>query len=185
VHASSSGLSGIDGPHSELESRSAAPSSRTTHTIAPRPGRSQSPSSSARAICPLVCEDLARPDPVTDVVRSIAPTLVVALLLDGPQLAARWPARYASVLADDPGCSVLTLTALGMTQRSQPPGHARSRGIALWTDPHRGLQQIALAEAAHAVALTAHVRQCRSRAPTVAPARRSRSSSCQGSSKID
>lgn len=109
-------------------------------------------------ICPLVCEDLARPDPVTDVVRSIAPTLVVALLLDGPQLAARWPARYASVLADDPGCSVLTVTALGMTQRSQPPGHAPSRGVALWKDPHRGLQQIALAERARAVALTAHVR---------------------------
>ncbi len=109
-------------------------------------------------ICPLVCEDLARPDPVTDVVRSIAPTLVVALLLDGPQLAARWPARYASVLADDPGSSVLTVTALGMTQRSQPPGHAPSRGVALWKDPHRGLQQIALADRARAVALTAHVR---------------------------
>jgi hypothetical protein len=109
-------------------------------------------------ICPLVCEDLARPDPVTDVVRSIAPTLVVALLLDGPQLAARWPARYASVLADDPGSSVLTVTALGMTQRSQPPGYAPSRGVALWKDPHRGLQQIALAERARAVALTAHVR---------------------------
>lgn len=110
------------------------------------------------AICPLVCEDLARPDPVTDVVRSIAPTLVVALLLDGPQLAARWPARYASVLADDPGCSVLTLTALGMTQRSQPPGHSPSRVIALWKDPHRGLQEIALASGARAVALTAHAR---------------------------
>lgn len=110
------------------------------------------------AICPLVCEDLARPDPVTDVIRSIAPTLVVALLLDGPQLAARWPARYASVLADDPGCSVLTLTALGMTQRCQPPGYSPSRVIALWKDPHRGLQQIALADRARAVALTAHAR---------------------------
>jgi hypothetical protein len=109
-------------------------------------------------ICPLVCEDLARPDPVTDVVRSVAPTLVVALLLDGPQLGARWPGRYASVLADDPGRSVLTLTALGMTLRSQPPGHPPSRGIALWKDPHRGLQQIALAEGASAVALTAHAR---------------------------
>jgi hypothetical protein len=109
-------------------------------------------------ICPLVCEDLARPDPVTDVVRSIAPTLVVALLLDGPQLGARWPGRYAGVLADDPGCSVLMLTALGMTLRSQPPGQAPSRGIALWKDPHRGLQQIALAEGASAVALAAHAR---------------------------
>jgi hypothetical protein len=107
-------------------------------------------------ICPLVCEDLARPDPVTDVIRSIAPTLVVALLLDGPQLATRWPARYASVLADDPGCSVLTLTALGMALRSQPPGLDASRCIALWKDPHRGLQQIALAGGARAVALTAH-----------------------------
>jgi hypothetical protein len=109
-------------------------------------------------VCPLVCEDLARPDPVTDIVRSIAPSLVIALLLDGPQLAARWPARYASVLADDPGCSVLTLTALGMAQRSQPPGFTPSRGIALWKDAHRGLQEISLDEGARAVALTAHGR---------------------------
>lgn len=112
-------------------------------------------------ICPLVCEDLARPDPVTDVIRSVAPTLVVGLLLDGPQLAVRWPARYASVLADDPGCSVLTLTALGMTKRSLPPGHPPSRAIALWKDPRRGLQEILLAEDAEAVALTAHVRSAR------------------------
>jgi hypothetical protein len=113
------------------------------------------------AICPLVCEDLARPDPVTDVVRSVAPTLVVGLLLDGPQLATRWPARYASVLADDPGCSVLTLTALGMIRRSLPPGHSPSRAIALWKDPRRGLQEILLADDAEAVALTAHVRSTR------------------------
>ena len=112
-------------------------------------------------ICPLVCEDLARPDPVTDVVRSIAPTLVVGLLLDGPQLAARWPARYASVLADDPGCSVLTLTALGMTQRSLPPGRPPSRAIALWKDPRRGLQELVLADGARALALTAHARSVR------------------------
>ncbi len=110
-------------------------------------------------ICPLVCEDLARPDPVTDVIRAVAPTLVVGLLLDGPQLVARWPARYASVLADDPGSSVLTLTALGMAWRSQPSGFDASRVIALWKDPHRGLQQIALARDARAVALTAHRRE--------------------------
>lgn len=110
-------------------------------------------------VCPLVCEDLARPDPVADVVRAVAPTLVVGLLLDGPQLSSRWPARYASVLADDPGCSVLTLTALGMAWRSQPPGAAPSRVVALWKDHHRGLQQITLAEGARAVALTAHRRE--------------------------
>jgi hypothetical protein len=45
-----------------------------------------------------------------------------------------------------------------MAQRSQPPGHAPSRAIALWKDPNRGLQQITLADGAHAVALTAHAR---------------------------
>ena len=110
-------------------------------------------------VCPLVCENLARPDPVTDVIRAVGPTLVVVLLLDGPQLSSRWPARYASVLADDPGCSVLTLTALGMAERSQPPGCEPSRVIALWKDPRRGLQQILLAPGASAVALTAHARR--------------------------
>lgn len=107
-------------------------------------------------VCPLVCEDLARPDPVSEVIRAVAPSLVVGLLLDGPQLAPRWPARYASVLADDPGCSVLTLTSLGMAQRCEPPGFEPSRVIALWKDPFRGLQQIELAPSAHAVAITAH-----------------------------
>jgi hypothetical protein len=51
----------------------------------------------------LVCEDLARLDEVADLLRAIGPTLVVTTLLDGPQLASRWTARYASVLADDPG----------------------------------------------------------------------------------
>ena len=107
-------------------------------------------------ICPLICEDLARPDPVSDVIRAVAPSLVVGLLLDGPQLSPRWPARYASVLADDPGCSVLTLTSLGMAERCQPPGCQPSRVISLWKDAHRGLQQIELAPGAHAVALAAH-----------------------------
>jgi hypothetical protein len=110
-------------------------------------------------ICPLVCEDLARPDPVSDVIRAVAPSLVVGLLLDGPQLASRWSARYASVLADDPGCSVLTLTSLGMVQRCRPPGFEPSRMIALWKDAYRGLQQIELAPDSHAVALTAHTRR--------------------------
>ena len=109
-------------------------------------------------ICPLVCEDLARPDPVSDVIRAVAPSLVVGLLLDGPQLSPRWSARYASVLADDPGCAVLTLTSLGMAERCQPPGFPVSRVISLWKDPYRGLQEIELAAGAHAVALTAHPR---------------------------
>jgi len=106
-------------------------------------------------ICPLICEDLARPDPVADVIRAVGPTLVIAILLDGPQLKSRWTARYAAVLADDPGCSVVTLTALGMAQRCQPSGFPRSRSVALWKDPRRGLHEIELGPDGHAVVLTA------------------------------
>lgn len=73
-------------------------------------------------ICPLICEDLARLDPVSELVRGVGPTLLVALLLDGPQLKQRWSARYASVFADDPGSSVLAVTSLGMSLRSVIPG---------------------------------------------------------------
>lgn len=68
----------------------------------------------------LVCEDLARQDPAADLIRAVGPNLLIALLMDGPQLSGRWPARYASVLAEDPGTSVLTLTSLGMAERSRP-----------------------------------------------------------------
>jgi hypothetical protein len=94
-------------------------------------------------VASVVCEDLARLDGVAELLRSVGPTLVVTLLLDGPQLATRWTARYASVLADDPGCAVLTLTALGMAVRSRPRGLPPSRVIAMWKDPFRGLREIA------------------------------------------
>ena len=71
-------------------------------------------------IVAVVCEDLARLDAVADLLRTVGPTLVVTVLLDGPQLASRWTARYASVLADDPGSAVLTLTSFGMVERSRP-----------------------------------------------------------------
>ncbi len=48
-----------------------------------------------------------------------------------------------------------------MARRSQPPGHAPSRAIALWKDAARGLQQVTLDEGARAVALTAHRREVR------------------------
>lgn len=105
-------------------------------------------------LAPLICEDLARLDEVADVLRRLGPTLVVALLLDGPQLATRWPWRYASVLADDPGSAVLTLTSLGMATRSRPPGCTRSRVVALWNDPKNGLRQLELGRRASALALT-------------------------------
>lgn len=104
---------------------------------------------------PLVCEDLARLDEVSDLVRRIGPALVVALLLDGPQLPSRWSCRYASVLADEPGSTVLTLTSLGMALRSRPPGFRRSRVVAMWSDPMSGLTQIDLARGASGVLLRA------------------------------
>jgi hypothetical protein len=91
-------------------------------------------------ICPLICEDLARQDPVAEVVRAVGPNLVIALLMDGPQLTSRWPARYATVLADDPGSSVLTLTSLGMCGLCRPPSiQTPSRAIGLWKDANTGI----------------------------------------------
>lgn len=103
---------------------------------------------------PMVCEDLASLDEVADLVRRIGPSLVVAVLLDGPQLAPRWPCRYASVLADDPGSAVLTLTSYGMAARCRPPGKRRSRVVAHWNSRADGLREVELAPRASAVLLS-------------------------------
>jgi hypothetical protein len=105
-------------------------------------------------LAPLVCEDLASLDEVAELVRSMGPSLVVALLLDGPQLASRWPCRYSSVLADDPGSAVLTLTAYGMVERSRPPGARRSRVVAHWNSREDGLHELALAPRASGLLLS-------------------------------
>ncbi len=105
-------------------------------------------------MAPLICEDLARPDPVADVIRAVGPNLVIALLMDGPQLSARWPGRYASTLADDPGSSILTVTSLGMALRSVPPGMEPRPTVALWKDPAEGAREIDLEAGAEAVVLT-------------------------------
>lgn len=96
-------------------------------------------------IAPLICEDLAQQDPLADLVRSVGPQLVMALLLDGPQLPERWPGRYASVLADDPGSAVLTLTSAGIAAASRPrAGQRPSKNVstALWKDAARGWAQV-------------------------------------------
>lgn len=86
----------------------------------------------------MICEDLARVDPCQQVIRAVGPNLVVALLMDAPQIEARWPARYATVLAEDPGCSVLTLTSRGLMTRQHRLGTFRSNGddriVAMWRD---------------------------------------------------
>jgi hypothetical protein len=101
----------------------------------------------------LICEDLARQDEVAEIIRGIGPTTVFALLLDGPQIASRWSSRYASVLADDPGSTVMALTSLGMARRSRPENATPSRSIALWKDAERGLREIELSPDADAVLL--------------------------------
>jgi hypothetical protein len=102
-------------------------------------------------LAPLICEDLARLDEVADVLRRIGPSFVMALLLDGPQLSQRWACRYASVLAEDPGCAVLTLSSLGMVRRSRPPGCAPSRAVAMWSEPTSGNTHLELARGASAL----------------------------------
>jgi predicted amidohydrolase len=107
----------------------------------------------------LICEHLARPDPVANLVRAVGPNLVVALLMDGPQTKERWAARYATVLADDPGCSVLALTSIGMAELSRPKaGPSRSRVIALWKDAFEGPTEIELPAGYAGVAISLSIR---------------------------
>jgi hypothetical protein len=103
----------------------------------------------------LICEDLARLDDVAEVIRRIGPSTVFALLLDGPQIVSRWSSRYASVLADDPGSTVIAMTSLGMAMRSEPRSSPPSRSIALWKDAERGLKEIELSPNANAILLIA------------------------------
>jgi hypothetical protein len=103
----------------------------------------------------LVCEDLAEIDDVASVIRSVGPMIVVTPVLDGPQLSSRWAARYASVLADDPGSAVLTLTSFGMAQRSRPRGQNSSAVVALWKDPGQGTREIQLEPGAQGILLSA------------------------------
>jgi hypothetical protein len=102
----------------------------------------------------LVCEDLAQNDDIAKLMRSVGPTIVLCVLLDGPQLSSRWAARYASGLAEDPGSAVLTLTSFGMVERSRPIGRDASPVIAMWKDPARGIREIPLEPGAHGVLLT-------------------------------
>lgn len=87
----------------------------------------------------MLCEDLARIDPCQELLRSVGPSIVIALLMDAPQLKTRWPARYATVLAEDPGCSVLSFTSRALMARqdhlrTHSSKDANDRIIALWRD---------------------------------------------------
>jgi hypothetical protein len=84
----------------------------------------------------MICEDLARGEPVHGALQSMGPNLIFALLMDGPQIPERWPGRAATIFADDPGSSVLTLTSRALIARSNT-GRAENRqnwSVALWKD---------------------------------------------------
>jgi hypothetical protein len=108
----------------------------------------------------VICEDLARPDPVGDLLRAVGPNLVIALLMDGPQIKERWSARYATTLAEDPGSSVLSLTSAGMSKLSRPSsGVNRSKVIGLWKDAHSSTPvEIELPDGCGGVVLSLSVR---------------------------
>ena len=103
----------------------------------------------------MICEDLARSDPCHQVLRSIGPNIVFVLLMDGPQLPTRWPARYASTLADDPGSAVLTFTSLGLVDRTNATAaFPSSRAIALWKDDTGRTREIICPSSAQSVVIS-------------------------------
>jgi hypothetical protein len=102
----------------------------------------------------LICEDLARNDPAMSVVRAVGLNLVIALLMDGPQLSARWPGKYATILGEDPGSGVLSVTCAAMVDRSNAnyPGEKR-RIIGLWRSEGASSIEVELPVEHHAVLL--------------------------------
>jgi predicted amidohydrolase len=105
-------------------------------------------------ICPLICEDLARQDPIADLIRTAGPSIVITILMDGPQKMDRWSAKYASVLAEDPGSAVITLTSLGMVERWRPLNRESSRVVALWNDGTGSAHEIELEKDSIGILLT-------------------------------
>lgn len=106
----------------------------------------------------LVCEDLARIEPVQPVLREMGPSLLIALLMDGPQLSNRWAARASGTFADDPGSSVLVLTSLALVRRNQvhrsKHAGAASPPIGVWQEPEESPIEIPIGPDAHAVHFT-------------------------------
>ncbi|MEM8497818.1 MAG: hypothetical protein AAF542_07320 [Pseudomonadota bacterium] len=105
----------------------------------------------------LICEDLARNDPARTVVESVGPNLVISLLMDGPQIPDRWSARYATVLAEDPGSSVLSMSSFGLIHRSNKKYKGENgdgqRSFALWRDDRGQSTPIVLEKDHHATTI--------------------------------
>jgi hypothetical protein len=74
--------------------------------------------------------------------------------MDGPQQIDRWASRYATVLSEDPGSSVITLTSFGMVRRWNSPFKGMSRVVALWSDKNTFCREIELEQGSDAILLT-------------------------------
>ena len=73
--------------------------------------------------CVLICEDLAQQEPAAEVIRAVGPNLVIGLLMDGPQLIDKMARSVRNGAGRGSwGCSVLTVTSLGMARLSRVPG---------------------------------------------------------------
>ena len=95
----------------------------------------------------LICEDLARAEPVHKYVRAVGPDILFVMLMDGCQIEQRWPARYALGLAEDPGSTVVTFTSRGLVrrsneQRSEGDGYLSSWSVGLARNPSENAVQI-------------------------------------------
>lgn len=107
----------------------------------------------------LICEDLARAEPVHKFVRAIGPNIIFVLLMDGCQIEQRWPARYAMGLAEDPGSAVVTLTSRALIKRSNltragaRSGYVSSWSVGLARNPYGDPQRVDCDRYAEAVVL--------------------------------
>lgn len=109
----------------------------------------------------MICEDLARNDPCHEILRSIGPNLMFALLMDSAQIPERWSSRYATSLTDDPGISSLTFTSKALVKRMNDYIEEKgdsvgklSDSIALWSDEEGNRIEIDIEEGSFAVLLT-------------------------------
>lgn len=119
------GLSGVLDPHTRWWERTSLADRIVNLTVFRR----------SSVFTAMVCEDLARSDPCHGILKAIGANLVFVLLMDGTQLKDRWASRYATVLADDPGSSVLTLTSRALIRRANEAGrYPASHNVALWKD---------------------------------------------------
>lgn len=107
----------------------------------------------------LICEDLARAEPVHKYVRAVGPNIIFVLLMDGCQIEQRWSARYAMGLSEDPGSAVVTFTSRGLIWRSNErrkqeiQGHQHNWSVALARNPGSGPRQIKCGRSKEAVLL--------------------------------